>query len=146
MQRYLVAINYDGPHDRLAGEIRALAFGDDARFHIVVPAVAGAKEHSEGQPRARAQHLLESITSVLDDVPNVDGEVGDANLFVAMGNVPDRRPYEVLVIATPPLEAPEQASLVEHLVRMHGLPVIHVTVAGSVWLQRHFLPIGSEHT
>ena len=40
MQRYLVAINYDGPHDRLAAEVRALALGDDAQFHIVVPAVS----------------------------------------------------------------------------------------------------------
>jgi Mrp family chromosome partitioning ATPase len=145
MQRYLVAINYDGPHDRLADDIRALAFGDDARFHIVVPAVARVKEHSEGQPRALAQHLLDSITSVLDDVPNVDGQVGDANLFVAIGDELDRRPYEVLVIATPPLDAPEQASLVEHLVRMYGLPVIHVTVTGSVWLRRELLPVRSEH-
>jgi uncharacterized cupredoxin-like copper-binding protein len=142
MQRYLVAINYDGPHDRLAAEIRALAIGDDARFHIVVPAVARAKAHSDGEQRALARHLLDSIRSVLDDVPNVDGEVGDANLFVAIGDVLNQRPYDVLVIATPPAEPPEQAGLVEHLVRMYGLPVLHVTATGSVWLQHHSLQIG----
>jgi uncharacterized cupredoxin-like copper-binding protein len=142
MQRYLVAINYDGPHDGLAAELRALAFGGDARFYILVPAVARAKAHSEGQQRALAQHLLDSIKSVLDDVANVDGEVGDANLFVAIGDVLNQRPYDVLVIATPAIDAAQQAILVEHLVRMYGLPVIRVNAMGSVWLQRHSMQLG----
>jgi hypothetical protein len=142
VQRYLVAVNYDGPHDRLAAEVHALDLGDDAQFHIVVPAVARRNAHSEGQQRALAEHLLDSIKSVLVDVPNVDGEIGDANLFVAIDDVLNQRPYDVLVIATPPIDEREQASLVEHLVRMYGLPVIHVTAAGSVWLRRHSLQVG----
>jgi uncharacterized cupredoxin-like copper-binding protein len=142
VQRYLVAINYVGLHDGLAAELRALAFGDDAQFHIVVPAVARARAHAEGQQRALARRLLDSITSALDDVPNVAGEVGDANLFVAIGDVLNQRPYDVLVIATPHIEPHEQVSLVEHLVRMYGLPVIHVTATGSAWLQRNSLQVG----
>ena len=142
MQRYLVAINYDGPHEHLAAEVRALALADDAQFHIVVPAVARGKAHSEGEQRALAQQLLDSIESALDDVPVVDGDVGDANLFAAIGDELDRHPYDVLVIATPPIGEHEQARLVDRLVRLYGLPVIHVTATGSEWLQRHPLEFG----
>ena len=145
MQRYLVAINYDGPHDRLAAEVRALALGDDAQFHIVVPAVArwwGA--HSEGQERAVARQLLDSIESALADLARLDGSIGDANLFAAIADELERRPYDVLVIATPLIGEHEQARLVNHLVRLYGLPVIPVTVTGGEWLQRHPLEFGLE--
>ena len=144
MQHYLVAINYDGPHDRLADKVRALALGDDAQVHIVVPAVARGTAHSEGQQRAVAQQLLDSIESALDDVPVVDGDVGDANLFAAISDELDQRPYDVLVIATPPIGEHEQARLVDHLVRQYALPVIHVTASDSKWLQRHPLQFGIE--
>lgn len=144
MQRYLVAINYDGPHDPLAAEVRALALGDDAQFHIVVPAVERGEAHAEGQQRAVAQQLLDSIESALHDVADVDGDVGDTNLFAAIADELDRRPYDVLVIATPPVGEHEQARLVDHLVRRYGLPVIHVTATDSKWLQRHPLQFGIE--
>jgi uncharacterized cupredoxin-like copper-binding protein len=137
MQRYLVAINYDGPHDRLAAETRALALGGDAQFHIVVPAVSRGGVHSEGQERALAQQLLDSITSALEDVPSVDGTVGDANLFGAIGEELDRHPYDVLVIVTPPIGEREQEQLVDQLVRLYRLPVIPVGAAAGEWLQRH---------
>jgi hypothetical protein len=127
MQRYLVAINYDGPHDRLAAEVRALALGGDAQFHIVVPAVAGGGVHSEGQERALAQQRLDAITSALGDVPGVDGTVADANLLGAIGDELDRRPYDVLAIATPPIGEHEQERLVDQLVRLYRLPVIPVS-------------------
>jgi uncharacterized cupredoxin-like copper-binding protein len=145
MQHYLVAINYDGPHDRLAAEVRALALagGTDVQFHIVVPAVGRENAHAEGQERAAAQQLLDSIESALDDVPRVDGSVGDANLFAAINDELNRRPYDVLVIATPPIGEHEQARLVDHLVRLYRLPVIPVT-AGSEWLHRHPLQFGLQ--
>ena len=59
MQRCLIAINYEGPHDRLAAEVRAFALGGDVQFHIVVPAVSRGGAHSEGQERALAQQLLD---------------------------------------------------------------------------------------
>jgi hypothetical protein len=144
MQRYLVAINYDGPHDRLAAEIRALALGGDAQFHIVVPAVARGGANSEGQQRAVAQELLDSIESALDDVRAVGGDVGDANVFAAIGDELDRRPYDVLVIATPPIGEHEQERLVDRLVRLYRLPVIPVTATGGEWLQHHPLQVGLE--
>jgi len=145
MQRYLVAINYDGPHDRLAAEVRALALGDDAQFHIVVPAVTrwwGAQ--LEGRERAVARQLLDSIESALAGVAGIDGSIGDANLFAAIADELDRRPYDVLVIATPLVGEHEQARLVNHLVRLYRLPVIPVTVTGGEWLQRHPLELGLE--
>jgi uncharacterized cupredoxin-like copper-binding protein len=142
MQRYLVAINYDGPHENLAAEVRSLALADEAQFHVVVPAVERGNAHSEGEQRAVAQQLLDSIESALDDGPVVDGDVGDANLPAAIGDELDRRPYDVLVVATPPVSEHEQARLVDHLVRVYGLPVIHVTAAASEWLQRHPLEFG----
>jgi uncharacterized cupredoxin-like copper-binding protein len=137
MQRYLVAINYDGPHERLAAEVRALALADDAQFHVVVPAVERGSAHSEGEQRAVAQQLLHSIESALEEVPLVDGDIGDDDLFAAIRDELDRDSYNVLVIATPPIGEHDQARLVDHLVRLYGLPVIHVTATGSEWLQRH---------
>jgi uncharacterized cupredoxin-like copper-binding protein len=147
MQRCLVAINYDGPHDRLAAEVRAFALGGDAHFHIVVPAVSRGGAHSEGQERALAQQLLDSIKSALDDVSNVDGpsvdgpivdgNVGDASLFAAIGDELDRNPYDVLVIVTPPIGEHEKERLVDTLVRLFRLPVIPVSATAGVWLQRH---------
>jgi uncharacterized cupredoxin-like copper-binding protein len=140
VQRYLVAINYDGPHERLAAEVRALSLADDAQFHIVVPAAARGRAHSEGEQRALAQELLNSIEVALEELTVVDGDVGDANVFAAIGDELDRHPYDVLVVATPPIDEHEQGRLVDRLVRLFGLPVIHVTATGSEWLQRH--PVG----
>ena len=142
MQRYLVAINYDGPHEHLAAAVRALALADEAQFHVVVPAVERGKAHSEGEQRAIARQLLDSIESALNDGSVVDGDVGDANVLAAIGDELDRHPYDVLVIATPPIGEHEQGRLVDRLVRLYGLPVIHVSAAGTEWLQRHPLEFG----
>jgi hypothetical protein len=144
MQRNLVAINYDGPHDRLAAEVRALALGGDAQFHIVVPAAARGKAQAEGQQRAVAQHLLDSIESALDDVPLVDGDVGDANLFAAINDELNQCPYDALVIATPPIGGHEQANLVDRLVRLYRLPVVPVTASRGEWLHHHPLQFGLQ--
>src|SRR5689334_1337858 len=119
MQRFLVAISSDGPHDRLAAEVRALAQDGDAHFHIVVPAISRGGAESAGERRARAENLLDSITSALDDVPNVDGSVADANLLGAIGGELDRHSYEVLAIVTPPIRAHERERLVDLLVRLY---------------------------
>jgi uncharacterized cupredoxin-like copper-binding protein len=138
MQRYLVAINYDGPHDRLAAEIRALALGDDAQFQLVVPGITRGKgAQTEGRERAVGQQLLDAVKSALSGVSLVDGVVGDANLFTAIDDELDRRPYDVLVIGTPPIGEHEQAHLVDRLVRLYGLPVLCVSVPGSEWLRHH---------
>jgi uncharacterized cupredoxin-like copper-binding protein len=137
MQRCLVAINYDGPHDRLAAEVRAFALGGDTQFHLVVPTVSRGGAHSEGQERALAQQLLDSIKSALADIPNVDGTVGDASLFGAIADELDRSPYDVLVIVTPPIGEPEKERLVVNLVRLFRVPVIPVSATAGVWLQRH---------
>ena len=142
MQRYLVAVNYDGPHERLAAEVRALSLADEAQFRVVVPAVARGKAHSDGEQRALTQELLNSIESALGEVTVVDGDIGDANVFAAIGDELDRHPYDVLVVATPPIDEHEQGRLVDRLVRLFGLPVIHVTATGSEWLQRHPLGLG----
>jgi Sulfocyanin (SoxE) domain len=144
MQRYLVAINYDGPHDRLTAEVRALALAGDAQFHIVVPAVSHAGVHSEGQEQAVAQQRLDSITSALEDLPGVDGNVGDANLFGAIGDELDRSAYDVLAIVTPPIGEHEQERLVDQLVRLYRLPVIPVSATAGEWLQRRPSQFGLE--
>jgi hypothetical protein len=41
MQRYLVAVDHDGPQERLVAEIRALAAAGDAHFYLVVPSGVG---------------------------------------------------------------------------------------------------------
>jgi hypothetical protein len=48
MQRYLVAVNHDGPHDRLMAEVRALAAAGDAQFQLV--ALDGVSVELERRP------------------------------------------------------------------------------------------------
>jgi len=122
MQRYLVAINYDGPHERLAAEVRASPSAPTRSSTLSCRRLARGV-HSEGQERALAQQLLDSITLALDGVPSVDGAVGDANLFGAIADELDRRPYDVLAMVTPPIGDREQERLVDQLVRLYRYPL-----------------------
>jgi uncharacterized cupredoxin-like copper-binding protein len=140
MDRYLVVVNYDGPHDRLAAEVHAFALAGEARFHIVVPAVPDAGSQTEGRARAAATRRLDAVEATLAPVPGVDGEVGDENVYTAIRDALDRDPYDVLVVVTPRVDDRERVRIVDRLVRLFGLPVVHVSAEESTWLQHH--PIG----
>ena len=144
MERYLVVINYDGPHNRLAAQLQALALAGEARFHIVVPAVPNAGNQTEGQARAAATRELDAIESALAQVPGVDGEVGDENINTAIRYSLDRAEYDVLVVATPRVDDRDRDQIVDRLVRPFGLPVLHVSADDSTWLQRHPIALGLD--
>jgi uncharacterized cupredoxin-like copper-binding protein len=142
MERYLVVLNYDGPHDRLVAELRAFALAGDARFHIVVPAVPNAKSETEGGALALATRRLESVEAALAEVPGVDGEVGEENVYAAIRDSLDHAEYDVLVLVTPRVDDGERARIVDRLVRLFGLPVVHVSADDSTWLRHHAIGIG----
>ncbi|MDP9332311.1 MAG: hypothetical protein M3Q30_03210 [Actinomycetota bacterium] len=142
MDRYLVVVNYDGPHDRLVAEVRAFALAGEARFHIVVPAVPNAGSQTEGRARAAAARRLDAVESALAQVPGVDGEVGDADVYTAIRDSLDRAAYDVLVVVTPRVDDRERARIVDRLVRLFGLPVVHVSADESTWLQHHPMGLG----
>jgi hypothetical protein len=142
MERYLVVINYDGPHDRLVAQLRAFALAGEARFHIVVPAVANAGSQTEGQAHAAATRRLDAVESALAQVPGVDGEVGDENMYTAIRYSLARAEYDVLVVATPRVDDRDRDQIVDRLVRPFGLPVVHVSADDSTWLQRHPIALG----
>jgi hypothetical protein len=142
MDRYLVVVNYDGPHDRLVAELRAFALAGDARFHIVVPAVPNPGSQTEGRARADAMRRLDAVESALAQVPGVDGEVGDESIYTAIRYSLDRAEYDVLVAVTPRVQARERDQIVDRLVRLFGLPVVHVGADESTWLQHHPIALG----
>jgi hypothetical protein len=142
MDRYLVVVNYDGPHDRLVAELRAFALAGEARFHIVVPAVPNAGTQTEGRARADAMRRLDSIESALAQVPGVDGGVGDGNVYTAIRDSLDRAAYDVLVVVTPRVDDRDRDRIVDRLVRLFGLPVVQVSADDSTWLQHHPIALG----
>ena len=142
MDRYLVVVNYDGPHDRLVAELRAFALAGDARFHIVVPAVPNGGSQIEGRARADAMRRLDSVESALAQVPGLDGEVGDGNVYTAIRDSLDRAAYNVLVVATPRIDDRDRDRIVDRLVRLFGLPVVQVSADDSTWLQHHPIALG----
>jgi hypothetical protein len=144
MDRYLVVVNYDGPHDRLVAELSAFALAGEARFHIVVPAVPNAGSQTEGRARADAMRRLDSVESALAQVPGVDGGVGDGNLYTAIRDSLDRAAYNVLVVATPRVEDRDRDRIVDRLVRLFGLPVVQVSADDSTWLQHHPIALGLD--
>jgi hypothetical protein len=142
MDRYLVVVNYDGPHDRLVAELHAFALAGEARFHIVVPAVPNPGSQTEGRAHADAMRRLDSVESALAQVSGVDGGVGDANVYTAIRDSLDRATYDVLVVATPRIDDRERDRIVDRLVRLFGIPVLHVNADDSTWLQHHPIAFG----
>jgi hypothetical protein len=104
--------------------------------------VPNAGNQTEGQARAAATRELDAIESALAQVPGVDGEVGDENIYTAIRYSLDRAEYDVLVVVTPRVPDREHDQIVDRLVRRFGLPVVHVGADESTWLQHHPIALG----
>jgi GABA permease len=102
-------------------------------FYVVVPATP-PKEHlvwTEGEARAIASERLERCLGQLRDAGlSADGQVGDANPMLAIGDALRGRDVSGVIIATLPAGVSRwlKRSLPERVARRVDVPVDHVVI------------------
>ncbi|HEX6332169.1 MAG TPA: hypothetical protein VF129_12930 [Actinomycetota bacterium] len=131
MERLLVVANQTLGGDRLFATIRELAHAGPCTFRVVVPATpAQGRTWTEGDALAAARTRLELALARFREIDlDVDGEVGDANPMLAIGDaLRDHGPFDRIVLSTLPPGASRWLKLdLPHRVEAaFGLPVRHV--------------------
>ncbi len=130
MRSYLVVANQTLGGEHLMMKVRERMAAGACRFHVVVPATPPS-DHAwtEGEARALAQSHLDAALARLRELgAEVDGEVGDQNPLLAIGDaLRDERFDEIILSTLPPgpsrwlkLDLPRRAA------DRFGLPVTHV--------------------
>jgi hypothetical protein len=131
MRRYLIVANQTLGGDHLLELVRDRLDGEDATFHVLVPATY-AQDHfvnSEGEARATAQRRLEGALGRFGELgATVTGEVGDASPLYAIEDVLRRERFDEIILSTLP-PGPSRwlrQDLPHRLARVTKTPVVHV--------------------
>ena len=105
MRRYLVVANQTLAAEPLVSRVRQLARAAPSSFHVVVTATP-PRDHlwTEGEARATARSRLDAAPARFAELgTEVEGEVGDANPMLAIGDaLRDHGPFDEIVISTLP--------------------------------------------
>jgi len=131
MRRYLVVANQTLAAEPLVSRVRELARAAPSSFHVVVPATP-PRDHvwTEGEARATARSRLdEALARFAQLGTEVEGEVGDANPMLAIGDaLRDHGPFDEIVISTLPkgLSKWLKLDLPHRVEASFGLRVTHV--------------------
>jgi hypothetical protein len=131
LRRYLVVANQTLGGELLLARIRELARHGPCQFHLVVPATP-PRDHvwTEGEARATAKARLDTALSHLGALDAaVDGEVGDGNPMLAIGDaIRDRGPFDEILLSTlpPGLSKWLKVDLPHRVQSSFGLPVTHI--------------------
>jgi hypothetical protein len=134
MRRYLVVANQTlcGPH--LLAEVLARQEGEDAGFHVVVPATP-SNEHftwTEGEAEMLARARLDEVLERLREAGvDATGEIGDPNAVRAVRDVIWKQPFDEIILSTlpPGLSRWLRADVPSRLRKVTALPVTHVVAA-----------------
>ncbi|HSJ49993.1 MAG TPA: hypothetical protein VLA90_01735 [Actinomycetota bacterium] len=132
MERFLVVANQTLGGKRLFSTIRELVRARPCTFRLVVPAtpVGHGSTWTEGDARAAARDRLEMALARFREIgADVDGDVGDANPILAIGDaLRAHGPFDRIVLSTLPPGASKWLKLdLPHRVEAaFGLPVQHV--------------------
>jgi hypothetical protein len=105
MRHYLVVANQTLAGEPLVSRIRELARAGPCAFFLVVPATPPSDHPwTEGEARAAAGARLDEARMRLSGLSvEVDGEVGDGNPMLAIGDaIRDRGPSDELILSTLP--------------------------------------------
>jgi hypothetical protein len=128
---YLLVANQTLDSPALRDWVARAANSGNCRFHVVVPATR--VEHrftwTEGEARAVARRRLdEALLDFSALGVSVEGEVGDENPILAVGDALRQWHYDAIVISTLPAGASRWLKLdvVSRLRRETTIPVIHV--------------------
>jgi len=131
MRRYLVVANQTLAAEPLVSRVRELARAAPSSFHVVVPATP-PRDHvwTEGEARATARSRLDAALARFAQLgTEVEGEVGDANPMLAIGDaLRDHGPFDEIVISTLPkgLSKWLKLDLPHRVEAAFGLRVTHV--------------------
>ena len=131
MRRYLVVANQTLAAEPLVSRVRELARAAPSSFQVVVPATP-PRDHvwTEGEARATARSRLdEALARFAQLGTEVEGEVGDANPMLAIGDaLRDHGPFDEIVISTLPkgLSKWLKLDLPHRVEASFGLRVTHV--------------------
>ncbi len=131
MRRYLVVANQTLAGEPLASKIRDLARAGPSSFHLVVPATP-PRDHvwTEGEARATAKTRLDAALARLATLDaEVDGEVGDGNPVLAIGDtIRDHGPFDEILLSTlpPGLSKWLKVDLPHRVRSSFGIPVTHI--------------------
>ena len=131
MRRYLVVANQTLAAEPLVSRMRELARAAPSSFHVVVPATP-PRDHiwTEGEARATARSRLDAALARFAELgPEVEGEVGDGNPMLAIGDaLRDHGPFDEIVISTLPkgLSKWLKVDLPHRVEASFGLRVTHV--------------------
>ncbi len=130
MRSYLVVANQTLGGEHLMTKVRERMAAGACRFHVVVPATPPS-DHAwtEGEARALAHSHLDAALARLRGLgAEVDGEVGDQNPLLAIGDALRAERFDEIILSTLPpgpsrwlkLDLPRRAA------DRFGLPVTHV--------------------
>lgn len=131
MRRYLVVANQTLAGEPLVSKIRELARAGPSSFHLVVPATP-PRDHvwTEGEARATARSRLDAALQRLAALDaEVDGEVGDGNPMLAIGDaIRDHGAFDGIVISTFPKDLSKwlKVDLPHRAEATYGIRVEHV--------------------
>lgn len=130
MRRYFVVANQTLRGEHLAEKVREAMAAGPCSFHVVVPATHPSKHLSwtEGEAQAIARRRLEEGLAWLRSMgAEADGEVGDENPVLAIGDALRQEPCEEIILSTLPPGMSRWLKLdLPHQVEGFGLPVTHV--------------------
>lgn len=131
MRRLLVVANQTLGGEPLDHLVRELIAEGPCSFHIVVPATP-PQEHLtwvEGHARAIAQERLDRALARFRELgAECDGEVGDGNPILAVGDAILGGDFDEIVVSTLPPGASKwlRKDLPHRLQVKYGLPVRHI--------------------
>jgi hypothetical protein len=131
VRRYLVVANQTLAGEPLVSKIRDLARAAPSSFHLVVPATP-PRDHvwTEGEARATAKARLDAALGRLAALDaEVDGEVGDGNPMLAIGDtIRDQGPFDEILLSTlpPGMSKWLKVDLPHRVQSSFGVPVTHV--------------------
>jgi hypothetical protein len=136
MRRCLIVANQTLMSPQLREEVLRRRDTGECEFHVVVPATHahGTGVWTEGQALAHARDALETaLAHFRADGVDATGEVGDADVVLAVHDVVTRQGVDEIVVSTLPPGASKwlKRDLPHRLERRFGLPVTHVTAVAA---------------
>lgn len=132
MHRYLVIANQTLGGESLLAAVRERSRPGEARFFVLVPASPppGGLTWTESQATLLARDRLErSVKQFADMGSDVDGQVGDADPFLAVQDILRTEEFDEIIVSTLPRGKSQwlKANLPKRLREEVGAPVTHVT-------------------
>jgi Cyclic nucleotide-binding domain len=131
MPRYLVVANQTLVGDLLLREINDRSGRGSSRFHILVPATPPSEgwTWTEEEARALARDRLDRVLDRLREAGvRAEGEVADADPYLAIEDAFRRKRFDEIIISTSPVKLSTwlKGDLVDRAASTFNVPVSHV--------------------